>query len=103
MKQSEILPAVLAGEKIIVGEYRGFEARALPDGKNVITANFVLAGREVMPVETFAPKGFTVEQAKALAPSGLKLGDRVVVRFTEWGKTKFGLRANGTVEALDRN
>jgi len=95
MKTSEILPAVLNGAVLAVGEYRGFEVRALPDGKNIICQNWVIVGRESIPIETFAPKGASVEQAKVLAPGGIKSGDRVVVRDFQREQSRWGLRGKG--------
>lgn len=103
MKTSEILPAVLAGAILAVGEYRGYEVRALPDGKNIICQNWVIIGRESVPIETFAPKGYTLEQAKTLAPLGIKSQDRVVVRDFQREQTKWGLRGKGLVELLTKD
>jgi hypothetical protein len=100
MKTAEIIPALKAGNKLAIGEYRGFETRVLPDGKNIIISEFVLVGRESMPVERFAPKGYTLDQAKGLDPK-IKLGTAVVVAIDEWGKSKYGPQARGTVTILE--
>jgi len=103
MKTSEILNAVLNGGKILVGEYRGFEARNLPNGTTIICSNYVVVGRDSLPVESFAPKGATIEQAKALAPAGIKVGDRVVIDWTELSRDKYGTHCRGTVHALTKD
>jgi co-chaperonin GroES (HSP10) len=100
MKTTEILPAVLAGGRLIVGEFRGFEARQLPDGKTIICSSYVVSGRDSFPVETFAPKGSSLEQAKASAPAGIKVGDKVVVSDFEHEVTKYGPRARGSLSLL---
>lgn len=102
MKHSELVPALLAGSKIAVGEFRGFEVRELPDSKNqgsynVITSTFVLCGREVASVETFAEKG---KRKADIQPPALTVGQPVVVKFRSWENTKFGTRVRGEVEAL---
>jgi len=101
MKQAEILPAVMAGHKLVVGQFRDWETKEIPGkgGKpsNVIVSTFVLCGREVVEVTHFAERG--VARSSITRPA-YKAGDAVVINFKDWQNTNWGLRASGEVQPL---
>ena len=100
MKQIEILPAVLGGRKLVVGQFRDWEAneRQKPGKPSyVIVSTFVLVGREVVEVTEFAPKGVSRD---SIARPAFKVGESVIIDFKDWQNTDYGLRANGAVSAL---
>jgi len=104
MKESEILQAVLNGQKLIVGDFRDWDSKELPDQKNagqfnVIESTYVLVGRDVVPVERFAPKG---KRKSDLVRPAFKVGERVVVEWKSWANTKWGLRVSGEVQLLTK-
>lgn len=103
MKQAELVPALIAGHKLTVGEFREHEVRALPAKNgappNVIATTFVLiGGREIVPVDTFQPKGTAVD---AVPKPPYKVGQKLVVSIKSWGKTQWGLRVNGECSPLE--
>jgi hypothetical protein len=102
MKQSEIGPAVMAGEKVMVGEFRDWqcderESTKKPGTFNVFLKTFVVIGRDTVEVTAFAERGQRKADVKRPA---WKVGDRVVIKFTAYSRTQYGLRCDGQVEGL---
>ena len=101
MKESEILPAVLAGNKLAVGEFRDWEAgESYDDAKKKWNARekfFVVVGRESVPIVRFADDG---KRKADLSRPALKSGDKCVVQFSLWQRNKYGLEVRGSVEPL---
>lgn len=102
MKTSELSAAVLNGRKLVIGQYRDFEVRTLkndkaPNEPHVITSAYVLVGREVVSVEHFADRG---TKAEAVERPKLKPGELVCIEFSEWTRTKYGVKVRGTIEPL---
>lgn len=106
MKEIEIGPAVLAGEKVMVGEFRDWqcdesESKKVPGTYNVFEKVFVVVGRDSIEVSRFAPKGMRKDGVKRPA---WKPGDRLSIRFANLAKSPFGsgLRSDGQCELLTK-
>lgn len=102
MKKSEIGAAILSGRKLVTGtfqdwEIKEFEKRDKAGEYTVIGTCFVLVGREVVSVQTFADKG---KRARDVARPAFKQGDAVCIEFRTWEQTKWGVRVAGEVTAL---
>ena len=103
MKKTDLVPALEAGKKLVVGEFKDWEVTERPDAKRpgefmVITRAFVGLPRETIRVESFAPKG---SRAATTARPDLKSGEKVVVIIDSWHHDKqYGLKVRGEVERL---
>lgn len=102
MKQSEMVAALMGGQKLCVGEYRDFEVKEFPDQRkpgqfNVVTRTFVLMGRETVSVEHFLERG--KRATDAVRPT-IAVGAKVVVRFDTFTRDRFGTKASGSIEPI---
>jgi len=69
-----------------------------PGEWTVVETSYVLSGRDIIAVEQFAPKG----KRKADIPRpDWKVDQKVVCEFESLTKDKYGVRARGTLVALD--
>ncbi|MHB8521874.1 MAG: hypothetical protein ACYDH9_14085 [Limisphaerales bacterium] len=105
MKEAELGSAVLAGQKLVIGDFRDWEVVERPNSKEpskpyVIEQTYCAVGREIVCVRRFLENGAVV---KSVTRPGYKAGDRVVVRWENWEQSKYGTRASGVVESLDAN
>lgn len=103
MKVTEMVPALLGGKKLAIGEFRDWEVKEHPSKNggqpNVIETTFIIVGRESVRVEKFAPKGARVSQS---THPGFKAGQKVVLELTKWEHSAWGLRAAGNVVGLEQ-
>jgi len=116
MKQAQILPAVMDGKKLVVGELLKWEAREFQkknkdkqpiDGEfHVMHTATVLVGTEVIEVGSFANDKANPNKIKRLAdwkrPAGIPDRSKVVVEFTNWqNDEQYGIRVKGIVSLLE--
>jgi len=98
MKQAEITDKVMAGQKLLVGEWRESDLKTFArNGESAtVHTDWVLVGREMVLVERWLGRG---EQA---APRQWKRGQPVVIEWSSWAQGSCGIRCRGTVHVLER-
>ena len=94
---------MIAGDKIMVGEFRDWqcderESKKQAGAYNVFLKTFVVVGRDSIEVSQFADKGVRKDAVKRPA---FKLGDKLVIKFHGYARTPYGIRVDGTCEALE--
>lgn len=98
MTKEEALMMVKVGRKLAVGEFRDWEMRKLAakDGKSdlEISVSYVLCGREVVQVESFAERG------KRASRPDVAVGGRVWILCDDWRRTDWGTRCRGVIEPV---
>lgn len=97
MKKAEIGPAVLAGRKVLVGEYLGSESRDTTKRPGRINLHKLLVGDAVIEMSDFTAAG---EKAVPFLPEGLKSRATVAIEWREWEASKWGIRVRGRVLPL---
>lgn len=103
MKQAEVVNLVLTGNKVVIGEFLGWEVRESPNSKkpghfNVIATCKCLVGSEVVAVQKFQPDG---TRAAGVARPAWKDRERVAIVFRSWENTRYGTQANGELHKLE--
>lgn len=109
MVEQQILKAALEGRCVGVGEFRDWEVKefpkkdknvnVIPGQFNVRESYFVTIGRNTVEVGKFADRSFA--RASDVKRPALKVGDKVVICI-EPEQSKYGLRANGSVEPVTK-
>jgi len=98
MKKSEITTGVLAGRKLMLGEYRGFEVR---DGTSQKTGKpYVMAACAILVGNQSVSVGYRTEAnattARDVKPPAFRPGQTVCLEFTHYAASEF---QPGVIEA----
>lgn len=104
MKTSAIGPAVIAGEKILVGEFRDWGAdekpvRDQPGRFHVFEKAYVVIGRDSVEVTNFVRDG---KRLADLHRPAVERGALVAIRYNSFARSPYGTRAEGTIEPLEK-